>query len=177
MSDLTFQDVLDILRLIDSVPSSDFQIEFEGTKLKVTRRTVAALNSSAGMEPIQVDARPAEPSASAVAPTHSVSPRDDENQALISGSLIGRSPVELLNRIDVKSPMAGTYYSAPGPGAAPFVEVNHVVQKGATLGIVEVMKLFTPVLSPCGGTVRAILVGNEEFVQSDQMLMIIEAAE
>ena len=177
MSDLTFQDVLVILRLVDSVPSSDFQIEFEGTKLKVTRRTVAALGSSAGTEPIPADERSAETPASAAAPMHSVSPRADGDQAPKSDSLTARSPVELPNRIDVKSPMAGIYYAAPAPGAAPFVEVDRVVRKGDTLGIVEVMKLFTPVLSPCGGTVRAILVGNEDFVQSDQRLMIIEAVE
>lgn len=72
--------------------------------------------------------------------------------------------------------MAGTYYFAPSPGAPPFVEVDRAVRKGDQLGIVEVMKLFTPVLSPCDGTVRAILVKNEEFVESDQTLMIIEAA-
>ena len=72
--------------------------------------------------------------------------------------------------------MAGTYYCAPSPGAAPYIEVDRVVRKGDQLGIVEVMKLFTPVLAPCDGTVRAILVGNEEFVQSDQALMIIEPA-
>ncbi len=73
--------------------------------------------------------------------------------------------------------MAGTYYAAPSPNAAPFVVVDRTVRKGDPLGIVEVMKLFTQVLAPCDGTVRAILVGNEEFVQSDQTLMIIEGAQ
>lgn len=73
--------------------------------------------------------------------------------------------------------MAGTYYSSPSPGAPPYVELNRAVKKGEQLGIVEVMKLFTPVLSPCDGTVRVILIGNEEFVQSDQTLMIIETAQ
>ncbi len=77
---------------------------------------------------------------------------------------------------EVKPPMAGTFYAAPSPGAAPFVEVDRAVRKGDQLGIVEVMKLFTAVHAPCDGTVRAILVGNEQFVDSDQTLMIIEAA-
>lgn len=177
MSDLTFQDVLDILRLIDSVPLADSQIEFEGTKVRVTRRSVAVPGIDTRIDQIHVDPRSEALPAGAAAPTHGVSPRVDEARTPKPDSLTGRPPAELQNRINVKSPMAGTYYSAPAPGAASFVEVGGAVRKGDTLGIVEVMKLFTPVLSPCGGTVRAILVRNEEFVQSDQMLMTIEAAE
>ena len=178
MSDLTFQDVLNILRLIDSGSSSDFQIEFEGTKVKVTRRTGTALvGAKLAIDPIGAVARPAESAMTPVVPAHGISPQVDDTQALASDSSAQRSPVEFRNGIDVKPPMAGTYYPAPSPGAAPFAEINRTVRKGDQLGIVEVMKLFTPVLSPCDGTIRAILVGNEEFVQSDQTLMIIEAAE
>ena len=178
MSDLTFQDVLNILRLIDSGSFSDFQVEFEGTKVKVTRRTGTALvGARLGMNPIRAVAQPAAPTMTPVVPVHGISPQVDEKPALASDSLAQRSPVAFRNQIDVKPPMAGTYYCAPAPGAAPFAQVDRTVQKGDQLGIVEVMKLFTPVLSPCNGTVRAILVGNEEFVQSDQTLMIIEAAE
>lgn len=179
MSDLTFQDVLNILRLIDSGPFSDFQIEFEGTKLKVTRRTGAApLDAQPRAEPVRAGARPAAPTtipAAPPAPVHGGSPHVDPQQASTSNSP-SRFPVEATNQVDVKPPMAGTFYRTPSPGAVPFVEVDDAVRKGDQLGVVEVMKLFTPVLSPCDGTVRAILVGNEEFVQSDQTLMIIEAA-
>ena len=178
MSDLTFQDVLNILRLIDSGSFADFEVEFEGTTVKVTRRTGTALvDAKLGTEPIRAVARPPEPAMTPVGPAHGISPQVDDKHALASGPLAQRSPVAFPNGIDVKPPMAGTYYSAPSPGAAPFAEVDRPVQKGDQLGIVEVMKLFTPVLSPCNGTVRAILVGNEEFVQSDQTLMVIEAAE
>jgi biotin carboxyl carrier protein len=147
MPDLTFRDVLSILRLIDSAPFQDVQLELEGTRLKVTRRAVA------------------QPAESAAAPA-----------ALAPDSPARRSPAELPNGVEIKPPMAGTYYAAPSPGARAFVEVDRAVRKGEQLGIVEVMKLFTPVLAPCDGTVRAILVKNEEFVQSDQTLMIIEAS-
>ena len=147
MPDLTFQDVLRILRLIDSAPFQDMQLEVEGTRLKVTRRALA------------------QPAESAATPS-----------ALAPDSPARRPPVELANRVEVKPPMAGTYYAAPSPGARAFVEVGRAVRQGDQLGIVEVMKLFTPVASPCDGTVRAILVRNEEFVQSDQTLMLIEAS-
>jgi acetyl-CoA carboxylase biotin carboxyl carrier protein len=82
--------------------------------------------------------------------------------------------VKVPNGVDVKPPMAGTFYAAPSPGAPPFVEQGRKVKKDQQLGIVEVMKLFTPVPAPCDGTVRAILVGNEQFVDDGQTLMIIE---
>ena len=148
MADLTYQDVLKILRLIDAAPSLDLELESEGMKLKVTRRA---------------STRPAEP---ALAPAESRKEAEPPP----------REPVDSRNRIEVKPPMAGTFYRAPSPGAAPFVDVDAAVQKGDQLGIVEVMKLFTPVLAPCGGTVRAILVENEEFVESERTLMLIEAA-
>lgn len=179
MSDLTFQDVLNILQFIDSGPFSDFQIEFEGTKLKVTRRTGAArAGAKPRAEPVRAVARP-EPTTSPAAPPTPVrggSPQLDPKQASTSNSP-ARLLDETANQVDVKPPMAGTFYRTPSPGAAPFVEMGSAVQKGGQLGIVEVMKLFTAVLSPCDGTVRAILVGNEEFVLSDQTLMIIEATE
>ena len=175
MSDLTYQDVLDILRLIDSGPFSDFQMEFEGTRLKVTRQTGAA---SVGAEPGEAPIRAVvQPATSPLVPAHGIGPQVEHGQTLAPLSPARQSGVVFQGGIDVKPPMAGTYYASPSPTAAPFVEMNCKVQKGDKLGIVEVMKLFTPVLSPCDGTVRAILVGNEEFVQSDQTLMIIGPAE
>lgn len=171
MSNLTYRDVLDILRLIDSGSFSDFQVEFAGTKVKVTRRAGTA---PAGGEPRTAcapSAALAQERADAVAP-HGGSAGGDAT----SGPDSSAPNIEYRNRVDVKPPMAGTFYSSPSPGAPPFVEPNREVKEGDQLGIVEVMKLFTPVLAPCDGTVRAVLVKNEEFVQSDQTLMIIEAA-
>ncbi len=164
MAALTYQDVLDILRIIDSGSFSDFEIEFEGTKVKVSRAGTAAPAASAPTQPAKTTQSPAAQSAKKA----SVSSPPTAKPA--------RPPVEVPNGVEVKPPMAGTFYCAPSPGARPFVEVGSTVKKGDQVGIVEVMKLFTSVLSPCDGTVRAVLVGNEEFVESDQTLMVIEAA-
>lgn len=177
MRDLTYQDVLDILRIIDSGSVSDIQIDFEGTKIKVTRHSGV---TSADAEPQTAFTPPnpkhAEPAKAHDASPHGISLETGVKPALASNSPRQSTPANIPNGVEVKPPMAGTYYAAPSPGAAPYVEVNRVVHKGDQLGIVEVMKLFTPVLSPCDGTVRVILVGNEEFVHSDQTLMIVEAA-
>jgi biotin carboxyl carrier protein len=72
--------------------------------------------------------------------------------------------------------MVGVFYRAPEPGAAPFVEVGSVVAEGATLGLVEVMKMFNGVTSPVAGEVVEVLVGNDEFVEFGQPLFRLRPA-
>lgn len=74
----------------------------------------------------------------------------------------------------VKSPMVGTAYLTPEPGAAPFVSVGDKVSAGATLLIVEAMKVMNPITAPNGGTVKAIFVESGQPVEFDQPLMVIE---
>ncbi len=74
----------------------------------------------------------------------------------------------------VRSPMVGTAYLSPEPGAPPFVGVGKAVGKGETLLIIEAMKVMNPIAAPKAGTVKAILVENEQPVEYDQPLVIIE---
>jgi acetyl-CoA carboxylase biotin carboxyl carrier protein len=74
----------------------------------------------------------------------------------------------------IKSPMVGTFYRAPSPGAKPFVEVGDKVNKGDTLCIVEAMKMMNHIESEVSGTVKAILVDDAEPVEYDEVLFIIE---
>ena len=74
----------------------------------------------------------------------------------------------------VKSPMVGTAYLSPEPGAAPFVRVGDVVNEGQTLVIVEAMKTMNPIAAPRAGKVVEVLVANEEPVEYGQPLVIVE---
>lgn len=74
----------------------------------------------------------------------------------------------------VKSPMVGTAYLTPEPGAAPFVSVGDKVAAGDTLLIVEAMKVMNPITAPNGGTVKSILVESGQPVEFDQPLLVIE---
>ncbi|SFR87777.1 acetyl-CoA carboxylase biotin carboxyl carrier protein [Sphingomonas jatrophae] len=74
----------------------------------------------------------------------------------------------------VKSPMVGTAYLAPEPDAKPFAAPGQRVEAGATLLIVEAMKVMNPIASPRAGTVKAVLVGNGQPVEFDQPLVIVE---
>ena len=71
---------------------------------------------------------------------------------------------------EVKSPLVGTFYSASSPDAEPFVKVGDTVKKGQVLGIVEAMKLMNEIESEFDGTVKAILIENEQMVEYGQPL-------
>ena len=74
----------------------------------------------------------------------------------------------------VKSPLVGTYYAASSPDSAPFVKVGDKVTKGQVLGIVEAMKLVNEIESEFDGTVKEILVENEQMVEFGQPMFVIE---
>ena len=74
----------------------------------------------------------------------------------------------------VKSPMVGTFYRSPSPGAASFIELGQVVKPGDTLCIIEAMKLLNEIEAEVGGKVKEILVENGQPVEYGQPLFIIE---
>ena len=74
----------------------------------------------------------------------------------------------------VTSPMVGTAYTAPEPGADAFIEVGTVVKKGQTLLIVEAMKVMNPITAPKDGTISQIFVQNAQPVEFGEALVIIE---
>ena len=73
----------------------------------------------------------------------------------------------------VKSPMVGTAFLAPEPGATPYVSVGKAVKAGDTLLIVEAMKVMNPITAPSGGTVKQIMVSDGQPVEFDQPLVVI----
>ena len=74
----------------------------------------------------------------------------------------------------VDSPMVGTFYRAPSPGASPFVEVGQRVNVGDTLCIIEAMKMLNQIEADKAGVVEAILVENAEPVEYGQALFVID---
>ena len=74
----------------------------------------------------------------------------------------------------VKSPMVGTFYRSPSPGAASFVELGQAVKPGDTLCIIEAMKLLNEIEAEVGGVVKQILVENGQPVEYGQPLFVID---
>ena len=72
------------------------------------------------------------------------------------------------------SPMVGTAYLSPEPGAAPFVKAGDRVNKGQTVLIIEAMKVMNPIQAPVSGTVKDILIADGQPVEFGEALMIIQ---
>ena len=87
---------------------------------------------------------------------------------------ISENNQNIKNGIEVKSPIIGTAYHAPEPGAKKFVEVGKKIKKGDTIMIVEAMKTMNHVPSSSDGIVKKILVADGQPVEFGQTLIILE---
>ena len=74
----------------------------------------------------------------------------------------------------VKSPMVGTAFLSPEPGAKPFITVGGSIKQGETLMIIEAMKVMNPILAPKTGKITQLLIADSQAVEFDQPLVVIE---
>ncbi len=149
--------------LIDAVDQSgidSLEISRGGTRIRIAKTPPPAANSL-GMQNASAPAPPSAP----------VSPRAAPEAPEVAPSL---AAVAQTNRVEVMSPMVGTFYRAPSPEAPPYVEVGTRVSKGQTLCILEAMKLMNELESEVAGVVREVLVENGEPVEYGQVLFRIE---
>ena len=101
------------------------------------------------------------------APTPAAAP------ALGAAPASAASEAEEISGNAVKSPMVGTAFLSPEPGAKPFISAGDSVKAGDTLLIVEAMKVMNPITAPMGGVVQKIMVADAQPVEFDQPLVII----
>ncbi|MCQ9205537.1 MAG: acetyl-CoA carboxylase biotin carboxyl carrier protein [Omnitrophica bacterium] len=78
------------------------------------------------------------------------------------------------NEIEIKSPMVGTFYRAPSPGAKPYTEIGEIIQPGDVVCIIEAMKLMNEIKAETGGKVVRISLESGEPVEFGQVLFVIE---
>lgn len=107
-----------------------------------------------------------------LAVTHSA-PAPVSTPAPTSAPEPAAAPVELPGHV-VKSPMVGTFYRSPSPGAKPFVEVGDSVKSGDTICIIEAMKLLNEIECDKDGVIKAILVENGQPVEYGEPLVVID---
>ncbi|WP_086620046.1 acetyl-CoA carboxylase biotin carboxyl carrier protein [Erythrobacter tepidarius] len=146
--------VRELAELLNETGLTEIEVEDDDRKIRVSRASVAAAAPAYAAAPAPAAAAPA-PAAAAPAPAESPAPAGPDLKDA------------------VKSPMVGTCYLAPEPGAAPFITVGKSVKEGDTLLIVEAMKVMNPITAPKSGTVTAILVENAQPVEFDQPLVVI----
>jgi acetyl-CoA carboxylase biotin carboxyl carrier protein len=151
---LTQKDVQEIVALLDA--SSFDELIIETARFKLTLRRGGAGWTEERETRAQPPNRP-----------------HDRNVAVGSGDLVAGAPKVTLKpgEIAVHPPLTGTFYRAPKPGAAPFVDVGSKVDTHTVVAIIESMKLMTPVEAGAAGTVAEICVSNATFVEQGAVLM------
>ena len=85
-----------------------------------------------------------------------------------------RAEAPKANLLEVKSPMVGTYYAQPEPGAKPYVSVGQRIEKGQTLCIIEAMKIMNEIESEFSGVVREIVASDSQPVEYGQVLIRVD---
>ena len=153
-SNLVDRDLIhELTQLLDETGLTEIEIEQDGKRVRVARAHAAP--------------------AAAPPPPIPVAPRGGEPLAQMADS--GPLPLDASKHPGVvTSPMVGTAYCAPEPGAKPFVEVGTRVKAGDTLLVVEAMKTMNQIPAPHAGTVTQILFEDGQPVEFGEPLVIIE---
>jgi acetyl-CoA carboxylase biotin carboxyl carrier protein len=141
----------------------------------VAESGIAELEVTEGEDKVRIVKHAAAPAAPP-APTTTVvatAPAAPTPAALAAEAAAAAEAAEAAGHV-VKSPMVGTFYRSPSPGAPAFIEQGTVVKAGDTLCIIEAMKLLNEIEADVGGTVKKILVENGQPVEYGQPLFIIE---
>lgn len=150
--------VRDLALILRETELTEIEVERDGLKIRVARQLTAV----AGPVYAQAAAPISQPMAHATAPA----------------APLGSHPVTAAERAAhpgaVKSPMVGTAYQAPQPGAAPFVKVGDQVKEGQTLLIIEAMKTMNQIPATRTGKITEILVKDGQPVEYGEVLMIVE---
>ncbi|MHC5307420.1 acetyl-CoA carboxylase biotin carboxyl carrier protein [Bartonella sp. LJL80] len=140
--------IRDLAEILNDTNLSDIEVEQGDLRIRVSRQLM-------GGAPVQTVYAPA-PAAQA-APITPAAPAKEER-----------------SKNAVTSPMVGTAYLAPAPGARPFIEIGQKVSEGQTLIIIEAMKTMNQISSPRSGTVTAILVEDAQPVEFGEPLVVVE---
>ena len=139
-----------LARLLDETGLSEIEIEQAGLRVRVARQAAAVVPA----------APPPAPASAPYGPLGDFAPAGHPEAVKHPGMLT--------------SPMVGTAYRAPEPGAKPFVEVGSKVKAGDTILIIEAMKTMNQIPAPHAGTVTQILIEDGQPVEFGEPLMIIE---
>jgi oxaloacetate decarboxylase alpha subunit len=154
---LNISEIKEILELISQRDITEFELEDEGVRLKVKKGVVVPPSEASNNHP---------PIAVSAAAPPSQAPQPAEEEAA----------VEEPGVTWVRSPMVGTFYRAPEPGAPPFVNEGDRIKPGKVLCIIEAMKLMNEIEAECAGEVVEIFVENAQPVQYGDKLFAIRTS-
>jgi acetyl-CoA carboxylase biotin carboxyl carrier protein len=164
--DLSEDDVLHILKLIDESKFDYFQLEVGDLKITVSKGEPIPLASSntavaQSSAPAATEGPKATPGAPPPAAQRPV-PKVDAGAAAAQGLM------------PITAPLLGTFYVAPEPGAPPFVQVGAAITEDTTVGLIEVMKVFNSIRANVKGTIAQVVAQNGQFVEYGQTLFLVK---
>jgi acetyl-CoA carboxylase biotin carboxyl carrier protein len=163
---LTYDDLLKIVELIKSAEAfSEFHLKIGDIELEL-RKSGTAKSTPSSAPPTPASSAPAGAPASA-------EPAGVEDVVPASGASKPRVDIPD-GSVVIKSPMVGTFYRSPEPGAKPFVETGQKVTPDTTVCIIEVMKLMNSISAGTPGRVTHVLVNDAEPVDMGQALIVID---
>jgi len=162
--ELSEDDVLHILKLIDESKFDYFQLEVGELKITVSKGDPIPLGNST--QPVAISAAPAAAPAAGPKPVAAPAP--------IAAAAAPKAAAIPAGHVAVTAPLLGTFYVAPEPGAPPFVQVGQQITEDTTCGLIEVMKVFNSVRAGVKGTVVEVVAPNGGFVEFGQPLIIVK---
>jgi len=147
---IDFDEIRKLAELVQDTELSEIEIEEDDLRIRVSRNGAQMVQAVAAPAPAANQAAPA-----VIADTATAASSDAHPGA-------------------VKSPMVGTVYLQPEPGAPSYVSVGDKISAGDTLMIIEAMKVMNPIKAPKSGTVKQILVDDAQPVEFDEVLVVVE---
>jgi acetyl-CoA carboxylase biotin carboxyl carrier protein len=170
---LTAADVAEIMRLVEESSFDELTLEIDGLKLSLRRGAppeggAAAVSSAPAAAASEASAPPTPAAADTGA--QSVSAATVARAAAAPASAVPAASADP-NVYEVRSPLLGTFYRAPKPGAPPFVEVGSIVDEDTVVAIIEVMKLMNTVRAGVRGIVTEILARDGELVEYGETIL------
>jgi acetyl-CoA carboxylase biotin carboxyl carrier protein len=152
-NDIDQQLIRDLAGILNDTNLTEIEVESDDFRVRVSRQVAAAQSFSI-------------PAAlPAAAPT---------SQAPVAAAQSAAAPTTDTAKNGIPSPMVGTAYLSPAPGADPFIQIGQSVREGQTLLIIEAMKTMNQIPSPRAGTVSAILVEDGQPVEYGEPLVVID---
>jgi len=148
---LDFEELQELIRLFEATGLSEIEIEENGRRIRLAKAPVS-----------ETHIVPAQEVKGNISQKAAVPTLDDLTESLLAEGLV-----------TVDSPMVGTFYASPGPGASPFVQVGDTVDANQVVCIVEAMKIMNEVVSKVPAIVERILVRNGEPVEYGQPLIAV----
>ena len=164
--ELTQDDVIRILKLIDESPMGRVSLQVGDFALEVAKGTGPGSASA-------ISARASQQAATSVAETKSV---EAQSATLEKTDRVETKPAAGAdeNLLAIKAPLLGIFYRRPQPGSPPYVEVGSLVDENTTVALMEVMKLFNPVRAGVMGRIHKICIEDGELVEYNQVLFLLK---